>query len=684
MELLAPAGGYEAVLAAVANGASAVYLGQQKFNARQNAENFDRETLRQAVDYCHIRGVKVYQTLNTVVYDEELDDLQDTLRTACELGIDALIVQDFGVLRLAQQACPQMRLHGSTQMSVHTPKGAELLRSMGLKRVVLARELSLAEIQAITEQVDIEVEVFAHGALCMSVSGQCYMSAMIGGRSGNRGSCAGTCRLPFSATGKPNYDLSLKDLCSAAQVHQLEAIGVTSLKIEGRMKRPEYVAAATQAYTARLHDETPDLERLRAVFSRSGFTDGYLTGKRNADMFGIREKEDVVAATDQIFAELQGTYRKERPTIPVSMHLTLRLNEPSALTISDEDGHAVTVSGEPAQQALNKPTTQEFAQESLAKLGGTPYYLTTFTSDLAENGMLPKSKLNALRREAVEALSIQRAQRPAIVFEPIVLPVRNRRQPHRPTLRARFAAFEQIPFSRISELEYLYLPVDEILRHQEELKPLREKIIVEPDRALFGTENRLLEQLDQLQQAGFAQLAVSNPAHLQIARERRLRPFGTSFLNITNSLSAEQYAALGLTDTILSAELTVGRLHAVAPQPPMTLGVLAYGYLPLMLVRNCPVQRHRSCVECGGHSTLTDRLGNRFRVVCREHRYSEVLNCKVLNLSDKQRDFQQMDFLTLYFTVETQAECERVLDAYEQERKAEGNFTRGLYYRGTL
>ena len=296
-ELLLPAGEMASVIAAVQNGADAVYLGGVRFSARQNAKNFDEAALEEAVSYCHARGVKVYQTLNTLIFDGQMPLVRESIRLACRLGIDALIVQDWGVLALARETAPELLLHASTQMTVHTPAGAQMLKEMGASRVVLARELSEQEIREIVRQVEIETEVFVHGALCMSVSGQCYLSGMIGGRSGNRGNCAGTCRLPFSADGKPGHALSLKDLCLAGQVERLAEIGVTSLKVEGRMKRPEYVAAAAAAYSNAAEGEAPDLDTLQAVFSRSGFTNGYFTVQRGREMFGFRQKEDVLAAT---------------------------------------------------------------------------------------------------------------------------------------------------------------------------------------------------------------------------------------------------------------------------------------------------------------------------------------------------------------------------------------------------
>ena len=272
MEILAPAGGPEALRAAVFAGADAVYLGGPAFGARANAKNFSREELAQAVEFCHSRGVRVHVTVNILLKDQELEEALDFVRFLCRLPVDAVLVQDVGLFSLLRERAPQLPLHASTQMSLHTPQGVKLLWELGASRVVLARELSLEEIREIRQACPVELESFVHGALCMSVSGQCYFSALLGGRSGNRGSCAQPCRLPFAAPGGTGHDLSLKDLSFVKELGQLEQAGVCSAKIEGRMKRPEYVAAAVSACRRAAQGEAVPpqlLEDLQAVFSRS-------------------------------------------------------------------------------------------------------------------------------------------------------------------------------------------------------------------------------------------------------------------------------------------------------------------------------------------------------------------------------------------------------------------------------
>ncbi|MDE6595155.1 MAG: U32 family peptidase, partial [Oscillospiraceae bacterium] len=324
-ELLAPAGSMESVLAAVRCGADAVYAGGERFSARANAANFPDAELEKAVRYCHLHGVKLYRAMNTLVFGSEIPDFVEAAKRSAEIGVDGLIVQDLGAARLLRQVLPDMRLNASTQMTIHTPEGAFLAAELGFSRVVAARELTIEQLQRLTE-TGIEIEAFIHGALCMSVSGQCFMSALIGSRSANRGMCAQACRLPFGAVKGDRYDLSLKDLCGIPHINKLTKIGVASLKIEGRMKRAEYVAAAVTACRAALDGKEPDLETLQAVFSRSGFTDGYLTGETGTAMFGYRRKEDVTAA-EAVLPTLRELYRKESKAAGCSADFSVKIQQ---------------------------------------------------------------------------------------------------------------------------------------------------------------------------------------------------------------------------------------------------------------------------------------------------------------------------------------------------------------------
>ncbi len=682
-ELLLPAGEMASVIAAVQNGADAVYLGGVRFSARQNAKNFDEAALEEAVSYCHARGVKVYQTLNTLIFDGQMPLVRESIRLACRLGIDALIVQDWGVLALARETAPELLLHASTQMTVHTPAGAQMLKEMGASRVVLARELSEQEIREIVQQVEIETEVFVHGALCMSVSGQCYLSGMIGGRSGNRGNCAGTCRLPFSADGKPGHALSLKDLCLAGQVERLAEIGVTSLKVEGRMKRPEYVAAAAAAYSNAAEGEAPDLDTLQAVFSRSGFTNGYFTAQRGREMFGFRQKEDVLAATGSLLKSLENSYRKEKGRIPLSWELELQAGRPARLAGQDGDGFRAEAAGPIPEPARNRPASRESLARSLGKLGGSIFWMQGCRIQLDEGLMLPVSALNDLRRQVCAGIQAQREQkRPHPFREEIPLDaLAASRQPsdQAPRLRARFARFSQLSPETLNGLDYYSLPLDEVCGHSAELFPDRNRLLVEPDRVCFGREPEIRARLAELRAEGFSQLLCGNIAHVKLARELGWDAFGGVFLNCSNSLSAAELARLGVRDLTLSFELNRADLLRLAA--PVPRGFLGYGRLPLMVFRNCPVRSHFSCRDCSSSRALTDRMGKIFPVICGRKQYAELLNCHPLELSDRLDEFQGMDSCTLYFTVESREQVQAVLERYRSALPPEGEFTRGLYFR---
>ncbi len=680
-ELLAPAGNLECVAAAVRNGADAVYLGAKTFSARAFAENFDGDALKSAARLCHLYGAKVYLTLNTLLLENELEQAADTLRLACQAPVDGILVQDLATWELVRRCAPTMPIHASTQMSVHSLEGVRQLEEMGFSRAVLARELSLEEIAAIRKGTDLELEVFVQGALCMSVSGQCYLSAMVGGRSANRGSCAGSCRLPFTSTGdKTAHDLSLKDNCWAGYYQALWDMGVDSLKIEGRMKRPEYVAAACQSYHALSLGQDPQLDRLRRVFSRSGFTDGYPSGKRDGSMFGIREKEDVTAADRELLHSLAQSYQKEVSFLSLDLSLEVEPNTPVRLTACCAGQEPVTVTGEVPQAAKTRPLSEDEAAASLTKLGGTVFLPGKITCHIAPGLMLPKSALNALRRQVVEQLTETRSHRPEIPF------ARNLPKPA-PRLAAqtqsswgRFSRWEQLPDGWETRLELAILPLEELLSLPEGSPAPVEKLAAEAPRMLFGKEEeKFAQQLDTLKEKGITKLLVHGLAQLRIGKQKGFTLLGSPFLNITNPVALEQYRQLGVKEAILSPEVTAASLSRWAGE---STGWLCYGRLPLMVFRACPIRAKRGCKTCGGHSALTDRTGRKFQVVCHQKQYQELLNCVPFWLGDKQGDFRSLEHPVFWFTGERREECARVLEAYARGQKPDGDFTRGLYYRG--
>ena len=410
LEILAPSGSPECLTAALNTGADAVYLGYSSFSARKNAVNFDRLQLCQAVDLCHRSGVKVYVALNTLIKDNELDELRQAVWAIDEAGADALIVQDYAVAAIAREIAPRLHLHGSTQMTVTSASGAEFIRRQGFTRAVLARELSMAQIEEIVRSVDIETEVFVHGALCVCVSGQCYMSAVLGGRSGNRGLCAQPCRLNFTCGERENV-LSLKDLSIIEQLSQLEKIGVTSAKIEGRMKRPEYVAAAVSQCRKSLSGETPDMALLRDIFSRSGFTRGYWNGDMK-NMQGVRTKDDVIAAP-KAFAALHELYKAPYKRFTVDFEVSVFEGQPALCKAECNAGGKrlpAAATGDIPQKAINKPLDADSLSERMKKLGGTVFEAGKVVCQIGEGLTLAASAVNELRRDALEQLAFRIAE----------------------------------------------------------------------------------------------------------------------------------------------------------------------------------------------------------------------------------------------------------------------------------
>lgn len=678
-EILAPAGGEAQLRAAVLCGADAVYLGLRGFNARAGAENFDESTLPQTVGWCHARGVRVYVTLNTLVTDRELPQWLHSLDAVAAAGVDGVLVQDLGLAKIIRQRYPTLPLHASTQMTIHNLAGARLLEEMGFAQVVLARELSKEEIAAICAGTSMRCEVFVHGALCMSVSGQCYLSSVLGERSGNRGRCAQPCRLDFKSHGR-GYALSLKDLTLTDRLRELEALGVASFKIEGRLKRPEYVAAAVTACRQSLAGEVPDLETLQSVFSRSGFTDGYYTARRDLTMFGTRTREDAAAAA-AVQGKLSALTRNEVGRLPVDMVLTMAPGEPATLAVTD-GSHRVEVAGEVPQTALTRPTDEELARRALEKCGGTPFYLQNLTCHIGEGLMLPLSALNRLRAAALTALAEARSvvvpypQAPAAAGEPA-----GRARPvGSPQLRCRLAAAAQLTPAIRRGGGRLSLPLHELAERPELLETGAERWVAElPAFCAPQQEEAVMRALRKLKEQGLTAALCGNLGSLLMARETGLRIIGDYGLNIINSPAAQQAAALGCDEITLSFECERNAARNI--HSPVPIGVIAYGRLPLMLLRNCPGKTAAGCGDCRGINHITDRRGEDFPLQCQNRQYTHLLNPRPLFLSDRLPEWDFCDFLTLRFTTETPAECDAILEMYQTGAAPAGSFTRGLYYR---
>ena len=676
MEILAPAGGIDTIEPAVRAGADAVYLGASAFSARASAKNFDKEELKSTVEYCRQRGVRVYLACNTLVRDDELKKALGLIEYACELPVDAVIIQDIGLAELVKKAAPGLRLHASTQMSVHTLGGVELLAEQGFKRVVLSRELSRDEIAEIAAKSPIELEVFVHGALCMCVSGQCWFSAMLGGRSGNRGACAQPCRLPFSVKGGTGHDLSLKDQSLIACLRELEEMGIASAKIEGRMKRPEYTAAAVAACRQSLDTGTADpelLKKLEAVFSRSGFTQGYYTGSRGREMFGIRSKENVMSATGRVMNSLHELYKNERQSVPIDASLTVRADEPAVLEVSDGSGHSVSVKGGVPEPAVKVELTKERCAGSITKTGGTPFFARGFEAEIGKGLSLPMNELNSMRRQALSELLEKRAVTDPVGFAMPDLPgVGTRRKTPPKYCRARFT--DGNISDAFLDCELVYVPMTLKDSEFESLMDRGFAVAVEIPRGMFGLESRIFRRLGEIKALGINEVLAGNPGAVQIAKSIDMDIHGGFGLNLINTAALDWAEKTGIMDAEVSIELTAEQISRLGGRIP--IGIVSSGRLPLMLTRNCPADNSPQ-----REMLLRDRKGMEFPLqscgAC-----TEVLNSVPLDLADRRRELIGADFEVLRFSVEDAVEREEIFRLFNSGECRKGQHTRGLYYRG--
>lgn len=675
IEILAPAGNPESLSAALRCGANAVYIGGKHFSARNNATNFDISQIKDAANLCHLYSAKLYLAVNTIIFDSEVSDFCQYIKDVSAFGIDAFIVQDLGCAQLIKQCVPDAVLHASTQMSVHSPKGTELLKELGFSRVVPARELNAQQIADIAK-VGLEVEAFVHGALCMSVSGQCYMSAMIGSRSANRGGCAQACRLPFSACGnKSSSCLSLKDLSLLQHIQQLSDTGVFSMKIEGRMKRPEYVAFAVTSLKNAIDGIAPDMQTLRSIFSRDGFTDAYFTGKYS-DMFGTRIKSDVVASKD-ILPDIRKYYEHEPKLYKIDFSVSVKNNMPVEASARCQN-ILVSVSGTVPPKALNHPTDLPFIQKQFSKLGNTVFESGTISAQIDEGLAVSASTFNELRRNAVEIIQdkIVEANTPTYNisdFIPNKLNVEIKSV--KPAFRSHCSNIEQaVAANEFSE--FIVLPMSECISASKSI-PVS-KIIAEPPRFISNEQN-LISELKTLFQAGIRHLLCVNLAFVTIGRQLGFTLHGAFGLNIANSYSTFSAADIGLSDITLSFEPKLSQLSEITS--PIPCGIIAYGKLPLMLTKNCPIKNEIGCDKCT--HCISDRTERVFPIKCCGN-YVEILNSDTLFLADKASDLSQFKFISLIFFEESPEEVISVINQYSSNRYCDKPrlLTRGLYYRG--
>ena len=665
-EILAPAGNEESLIAAVNCGADAVYLGAPKFSARAYAKNFSWEQLKNDIFYCHERNVKVHVALNTLLFGEkELREAADTAYELAKLGVDAFIIQDLALADIVKKIAPHIPRHASTQLSITDAAGAVFMRQLGFSRVVVGRETSEQELNEIIA-TNVETEVFVHGALCMSVSGQCYLSAAMGGRSGNRGRCAGACRLPFE-----NNCLSLKDLSLIAHSCTLRDLGVRSFKIEGRMRRPEYVAAAVIALTKSLRTQAYDQQLLTSSFSRSGLTDGYFTTRLGREMFGIRGRDDVDAMSAAL-PLLKPLCTTPTSFQPIFMEVTVKKDIPMTLSASCS-GVTYTAQGEIPQPAQTRDVTREDILSSLSKTGDTPYKLESLTAHLETGLFVSKSALNALRRTVLAGLSDLRCRRNTLVYPPDLTPLPHSRTDRSTDMIAMVETTEQFRALNPAHFALIGVPLSMAERLDSD-----EKLAVVLPRALFGADQQLKSRLNAIFDRGITTAVCATLGAVSTASELGFTVFGDFSLNATSARAVDQLYNLGVDHITVSPECDVLHLPHGVPDH-LHVGYIGYGRIPLMVTRNCPAKQTTHYTGCHKEPCyIVDRKGTPFPVLCDE-RVSYVLNPNPIWLADRQLEYKKFDYVLLRFTTESGAQTAEIVTSFQAHKSPSFAYTRGLF-----
>lgn len=692
LELLSPAGSPESVIAAVQNGADAVYMGLGDFNARRGAKNFSIEEFEKAVRYCRVRDCKVYVTMNTLVGDREMENAVSLARTISDAGASAILVQDLGLLSVLKKTVPDIPLHASTQMSIHNLAGVEAAAELGLERAVLARELSLEQIKYITKNSPIEIEIFAHGALCFCHSGQCYMSSMIGRRSGNRGMCAQPCRMEYRMGGRfeDSHPLSLKDNCLVDRLQEIEDAGVACVKIEGRMKRPEYTAIVTGVYSKVIREHRlpteEEMETLKNVFSRDGFTQGYFNGDRK-DMFGVRgeaEKE-----IEKLYsAARKGYIDSEMRRVPIKFFTVVNSKEAVKAAAIDGDGNKVVVFGPEPQKALRQAVSESALNEQLYKTGGTPYYCTQVQSKIEPGLYLPTSAINELRRKLLSSMSEKRAAPPERRSLPMPEMPKNVQNIADTVTIFQVRTAEQLsPELAAMKPAYLYVPITELEDNFEQIKPFTDNgttvVAVMPRVITDDQMPDIKAKLDRLFDKGIREVLVGNLGHVQTARRAGMKIRADFGMNVFNSYTLEMMQKMNCLSATASFEMRMAQVRDMAKS--INTELIVYGRLPLMVSDQCIISRSSGQCNCQNPAQLSDRMGMIFPVV-REYDHRNVIyNARKLFLADKKDDIYGANLwgMRLMFTTESARECVEVAKCYAGTGEYKPNvLTRGLYYRG--
>jgi len=680
MEILSPAGDFESLIAAVQNGADAVYVGGSDFSARKSAKNFNDYELGSAIDYCHLRGVKLYVACNTLIKEQELNSALEFLAKIYEMGADSVIVQDLGLVSLLAEQFPRFPIHASTQMTVHTLDGVNVLAdNFGVKRVVLSRELSYDEIAQIRNNTKTELEVFVHGALCMSYSGECLFSSVLGGRSGNRGSCAQPCRLPYTLIkGEEEVTktlplLSPKDLCLADEIYKFNKLGIDSLKIEGRMKSPEYVAKATKVYSEakKIGADREEIEKLISIFSRLGSSKGYFYGRTFADQMSYQDGSKISASRETML-EAKRSFKGENVKIPINMFFYGAVGEEIMLTISDEKGESVTVFGDVMEQAESRPLDEERIKEQLKKLGETPFD-AEYIEVVTDGGFVPVKAINALRRDAIEKFQDKICMSKKREKIKTFYRKKQNDKTYPINLTAEVKTKEQYDAVRGLSIGEIFMPYE----LYKEIKPENAVCVLPP----------ILKDSDKVDLEGIEKVEINNIGQFALCKGKKI--YTGYSMNITNSAAFSALCKLGAEEITVSTELTVNEIKNIGTDESVK-AAMVYGRQRLMYMENCVIKSAYGCKCNENEFYLKDRLGIKFPIITENCR-NVLLNSRPTFMADKPGDLMNMKLGAnrLVFTTESKEETKQVVLAYQnalegKETVCDCEFTRGHFLRGTF
>ncbi len=652
IEILAPAGDLNALVGAIYRGCDAVYFGTDSFNARIRAKNFTLDEAKDAIALAHAHGVRVYITLNTQLYERELGTMLEYVARLNNMGADAFIVADFGVASLIKEKYPEIEVHASTQASVHNLDGANyLVDTLNQKRVVLARELDKKNIEYISKNAKCETEIFIHGAHCMSVSGQCLMSYALGGRSGNRGECAQPCRLPYAINGKNGYFLSLKDMSLALHMAEILSLGVSSLKIEGRMKGQDYVSGTVGTYRTLVDEKrnanNGEIKTLGALFSRQGFTDGYYLASIDRSMLGVRTEKDKELSREAESASI--TLEK----IPLDIRCTLRLGQKAMLWVSAGDKE-VMVEGEIVEKAINAPMTRDDIKKNLSKLGNTPFCLGKFEATLDDGIIIRVSALNALRREAINKLLCKNTQLESATYAPSEI---------KRVAKIKTASFlneEQIPQNK-DYFDVIFLPLDSY-------SPKSNGIAMPP--VIFDNEwDEIEAQLVRARESGAEWALVCNIGQIERVKKHGFKVLLDYRFNVFNRPCVDYLMKSGAENLVLSPELSLAQARDF-----YGYSLIVYGKIPLMTTHKCVLKDTTGCEACQGY--MKDRQGASFYVKGnRKNHRNTIYNSVPIYMADKISELSGFS-QHFIFSDESRNECQEIIECYKTKKAPKGSFRR--------